>query len=633
MMGLFDRSRRKREEAEPEGADEDAGALEEDDAPVEGPATWYRATHLNYLPAGEDVLVQDPERASPIALAAFELDLLGQCTYFAPIEEHAAMAGRRTGLPADGIMRRLYELVDQGLLVSQRSIMDRARNAAEAEPGSAAKLDRVAVITNDRPASLVACLRSYRDRYGDDVELAVFDDSKDAKMREENRRVAREEGAGGRILYAGEQEKRGYVVALAARSGIDPEVVGAALTEFDGLSFHSGANRNAVLLDAAGDTVLLVDDDTTSRVMRPRDAVDGLRLSSVGDPLSLSFFRSVDDALKAATWTDVDILALHRLLLGRPPAACAFSPDGNDESRSGETRVTSIDLNAADSAMISAFARGRGRIVATAAGVAGDSGMGVPIYFLSLRNEARDRLFDNYESFRSTRGVHRGVDIATVSNGRLFMAAHVALDVCGFIPPFPPVLRNEDGVFAALLRTSAPESYVTYLPWLVEHAPPDTRPADFDRIVESISQVRANDIIRDLANLYEPAPGVNDPTTRLRALGRYMTALGEAPSEEFGAFVRHRIASIIGRRVELLTHTVAEHDGQPEVWAEDCATVIEEGLRAATEDELVVADVPGDTIDERHLRFQRVVSRFGQVVEAWPALLEAARGLRVAKPV
>jgi hypothetical protein len=272
-------------------------------------------------------------------------------------------------------------------------------------------------------------------------------------------------------------------------------------------------------------------------------------------------------------------------------------------------------------------------VVVTSAGVAGDSGMGLPLYFLGLQGATREQLLEDYESHRVVRAVHRGVDLATVSTTPLLMTTHVAFDVRGTIPPFPPVLRNEDGVFGDLLRTCAPESYIAFLPWRVEHAPPDARSVDFDHALESITHVRANDIICDLARAYEPAPGVADPAVRLSAFGRYLSALGAMPPTDFDALVRYQIMAAVGRRIEGLTRAVDQNNGQPERWAEDCATVMTEGLRVLTEDELVVSDIPGDTRDERHRRFQRLLSRYGRVLDAWPTLLDAAKHLRVAEPL
>jgi hypothetical protein len=582
------------------------------------------------VPAGENTLLHDPERAVPVIVPSFELDLLAQCTPFASIEEHAAAVARRTGLPADGVAQSLYDLVDRGLLISHKEVLTRARSTVETGESTRPVLDRVAVITSDRPANLDHCLRSYRERYGDELGLLVFDDSADSAVREQNRSIARK--VGGRVLYAGGEEKNRLITELSEHSGVDAEVVRAAVLDSDGHGYHCGANRNAVLLEAAGGAILMVDDDTTARAAHPPDAGIGLRFSSKYDPWSLRFFRTVGDAIDAAAWSDIDLLAWHQQFLGRSTQACIFAPIVPEGPFESDRHASTVDLNEADGDMVAAFSRGRGRVVATSAGIVGDSGMGLPLYFLSLQGSARQSLLDDYESNRATRAVQRGADTVTISNSQIFMGAHVALDARGIVPPFPPVLRNSDGVFGALLRTSAPESYIAFLPCLVEHTPPDVRPADFDRVVRSIAKVRANDIIRDLANSFEPAPGLADPYTRLRAFGQYLTALGAMPLRDFEALVRYQIVSAVGRRIDRLTHAVNQNNGQPEQWARDCESVVAEGLRALTEDPLVIADIPSETPDDAYRRFQRLLGRYGRVVDVWPALLEAAPKVRLAAP-
>jgi hypothetical protein len=631
-MGLFDR--RKREEREAKAAENEPDELDTQEDPPDESEASYRAMYLNFVPAGDEVLLHDPDRAAPLLIPTFELDLLAHCTHFASVEEHAAAAATRTGLPANGVADRLYEMVDRGLMINKQEVVSRAIARVEAERSAAPPaLNRIAVITANRPGSLDTCLRSYRELYGAEVELVVFDDSADAGTREENRRVAARAAGERPILYAGEDEKRQLITELAARSGIDPAVVRGAVAEFDGCALHCGSNRNSALLDAAGGAVLMVDDDTTARVAYPADAGDGLRVSSRYDPWSVHFFRGLDDALDAAEWREEDILAWHRRFLGRSPTAAAFGAGVPGATLQLDTNGGALDLDEADVALIAAFSRGRGRIVVTSAGVIGDSGMAPQTYFLSLHGAARDRLLENYELHRATRGVHRGAAVPTISNTHFFMSPHAAFDLRDTIPPFPPVLRNADGAFGAILRTCAPESYIAFLPWSVEHRPPEPRPGDFDQILRSIGSVRANDIMRDLANAYEPTPGVVDPAVRLAAFGDYMAALGSMPAGEFGALVRYQIIAMVGRRIERLTRVVDVEGGQPEQWAKDCATIAAEGLRGLTEDELIVADVPGATAEERNQRFQRALYRYGRLIEAWPTLLEAAADMRVARPL
>jgi hypothetical protein len=590
----------------------------------------YRAMYLDVQPAGDNVLLHYPDRREPVLLPAFDFELLADCTYFASVEEHAAAAGRRTGLPADGIAQTLYELVDRGLLSTEQEIIDRARSTVESNVDATLTPRRVSVITSDRPEKLAGCLRSFREQYGSEIELAVFDDSTDPSGVAANRRVVAEAGAGGPTTYAGFAEKKRFVDSLADRSGVDAAIVGAALTEFDGFTFHCGANRNAVLLDAAGDAVILVDDDTTVRAAQPADAAEGMRLSSQYDAWSLRFFRDLNDAVNAATWQDVDLVSWHSRFLGRSLAAavCGRAFDEGSSNRDADP-----DMNDADVALIKAFANGRGRVIATAAGVVGDSGMGSPVYLLTLQGQPRESLLEDYESYRATRAVHRGAPTITFSNSDLFMGAHVALDVRGLIPPFPPVLRNSDGVFGSLLKTCFPEFCIAFLPWQVEHAPPEIRRLSFSDSVRSVAQVRANDLLIAIARLSDPAPGVSDSSIRLPALGRYLVGLGSSDARDFDTFIRQQIAGTIGRRIERLTRAVNSHGGEPSQWADDCATVIAEAERALTDDDLTVADVPAATPGESYRRFQRLVGRFGEVIEAWPTLLRESANLRVATPL
>src|SRR6266576_3270070 len=100
-MGLFDR--RKRDEPKLEAVETEPGQPDGEDEPLDGPATMYRTTYMTVVPAGDDVLLNDPERDTPVLLPTFELDLLTACTHFASVEEHAAASARRTGLPAAGV--------------------------------------------------------------------------------------------------------------------------------------------------------------------------------------------------------------------------------------------------------------------------------------------------------------------------------------------------------------------------------------------------------------------------------------------------------------------------------------------------------------------------------------------------
>jgi hypothetical protein len=131
-----------------------------------------------------------------------------------------------------------------------------------------------------------------------------------------------------------------------------------------------------------------------------------------------------------------------------------------------------VDLSRAEPGFFRRLGPCGGRVVVTAAGVMGDSGMGSPSYFLSLRGASRARLLQSEGVYRyalARQQVLRAVPRATVCDAPYCMALNLGLDNRDLLPPFTPVQRNQDGVFAAILRTCCSGDYFGFLPWMILH--------------------------------------------------------------------------------------------------------------------------------------------------------------------
>ena len=82
----------------------------------------------------------------------------------------------------------------------------------------------------------------------------------------------------------------------------------------------------------------------------------------------------------------------------------------------------------------------------------------------------------------------------------------------------------------------------------------------------------------------------------------------------------------------LLETRLREHSGRPEFWADDVRKAIDLVRRTATGKDYIV---PGDlgnahSVDDARRITQEVVAKFGELLEAWPALVEATKRLRAA---
>jgi hypothetical protein len=124
--------------------------------------------------------------------------------------------------------------------------------------------------------------------------------------------------------------------------------------------------------------------------------------------------------------------------------------------------------------------------------------------------------------------------------------------------------------------------------------------------------------------------GTIEPADRMRALGRQLQDLGAMELAGFEEFLRmqrwHRLSSWISRLEELLRIT----DDAPEAWAEDVGRCIDEARASLLrEDDVVPIDLitEGD-VDRARTVMQRLVFRFGELLEYWPDIHDAARRLR-----
>jgi hypothetical protein len=482
----------------------------------------------------------------------------------------------------------------------------------------------VGIPTRDRPQSLARCLEGHleiRQRSGRRHDFIVIDDSQKADSCRENRDLLQAFSKRYQvdIFYAGPQEKARYADALIRQAGLPADAVEFALLNVENCPVATGTSRNALLLHAAGDMLLQIDDDTVHRLTATPGASSGLKLSSQFDPTEF-WFPSEGQAPPPA---DEDLLALHERLLGRNPADWVFGPMASADVRrdqAGPNFFRKVQTGAA-------------RVAVTAAGLFGDSGMGSPLYLLSLAGPSRARLLADERTYRrafTEQQILRAVTVATICEGAFCMSPNLGLDNRQLMPPFMPVQRNQDGIFGALLRMCFPGSFFGFLPWALLHQQPASRPRPAGNPLENACRFRSGQIVQALIRSFSFAPEQTDGAKNLRALGEALVEMGSRPLPEFEEVVRLHLGkyrSLIASQMDMLLRQFA---GQPEFWARDVRGVLQE---------IQELSVKEDAFEAQDLRercgaegtaalLQRLVCRFGRVLRHWPEMVEAARDLR-----
>jgi hypothetical protein len=473
------------------------------------------------------------------------------------------------------------------------------------------------VPTRNRPAALHHCLRSYAGNiavHRRAARVVVVDDSDAPAVREENRAVVTDAVSrqGLRAFYSGPAERQRFARELARHAGAPRHVVEFALLN-PSRWFAPGCLRNALLLDTTGELAVMVDDDTSCAVGRRAPADAGLTLApAVAFDLSFLPRRWTDHPPVA--FTDVDFLSLHEALLGRTIPDClheagTFVAPSLSRSRPPE---------------------GSGlHVVTTALGYVGDSGMASPALHLLIGNHALQALFLEvrrhgriWRSGQLLRIVPRG----TIAERGVCMAGCLGIDNRRGLPPFLPVLRNEDGLFGRMLEAVLPRGRIGLQPWVVHHQ----RPAAPQRRGQRATLGRSDtgEVLSYLVGAW-PRSLRGEWEERLASLGQWLKDLAAiGPQALFDMLVLGHgrattaLAGILERRL-------GEHPGAPRLWREDLVRQLE-GLRRTMRirEAALPYDLPGcGGPDERLGTLRRLLDDLGELCLAWPALrAEAARG-------
>lgn len=584
-------------------------------------------TDLVRLPAGGGVeLVAHPWDGTPHLLDAPRARALAACPGLATLDQHAARIAAREGRDRAAVRAELAALADAGLLVTGTALASRLRAATPpaAPPPEVATL---AVITRDRPRDLAVALDGHAENaraHGHAPELLVVEGEVDAPARERTlallARLAARTGLP--VVHAGFPEREAFAAQLARRAGAPLELARFAVANPERCPLDTGAGRNAALLHAAGDLLVFADDDTRARLAPTPGALPGLAVTSRSDPTESWFPGPGAAVLPESALVEASFLGLHASLLGHPVTALA-------EAR----RREGLDLDGAGAALFRRLPRRGGHVLTTQTGVAGDTGTGSMWHYLLLGGRTRDRLHASEAAYRhafQSRLAVRGAVRAAVSDQASIMSLSLGVDAREPAPPFFPVQRNGDGVFALTARVCLPDAFAAFLPWTLEHAPTAPRAASFEAFFATLGKTTTADLVCALIASSQLLTHPEDAPQNLRALGEHLSRLGALPLADFEAHAR--VLLLRARTVELgqLEAALAAHRGTPAWWARDMA-------RAAAALRAVIAD-PGMALpvdlaaqrspDEARRTVQRLVRRHGELLQAWPELRRAARALR-----
>jgi len=232
----------------------------------------------------------------------------------------------------------------------------------------------------------------------------------------------------------------------------------------------------------------------------------------------------------------------------------------------------------------------------------------------------------DYQRARKTKAVFRAVARTTVSTDYFMMPA-TSLDNRFDLPPFLPILRNQDGLFGTTLQIASPHLFTGHLPIAIRHEPPQPRMFDDDEVWQHLDRLRAADYLIQLFSVHEFGVGSRSFEQRMESIGRWHLDLGTLPSADFALALmelRNKFLSAKARNLEARLEREALHTS--------LKSDIENGLenlykRIFSDEELVPLDLrsPHRDYKESLQLFAHIVQRYGQLLMHWFAIKLAAK--------
>ncbi len=459
------------------------------------------------------------------------------------------------------------------------------------------RIDTIGIVTARRPAALARCLYSHGANaalHGRTPRFIVCDDAAAENEQEQCRQTVAvvAESAGVPIDYIGLIEKLALLRSLLARGDVPPEVLKFACfdVERSGASTY-GANRNMLLLATRGRPVLMVDDDTVCETYRPIGFREDVRMRQAGhdgvvtDPSEIWPLLESGDDEQVCRAVPVDVLGEHERWLG-------------------------------------------GAVALTANGLIGDCGWGGPSPYLFLRGPSLARVAASdarYDACATSRRILRAVrQVVICDRTDDFMSTCFALDRTTLVPPFLPICRGSDRVFAVLLARVAPHACFAHLPFVLSHQPISPRTFWRGEITRSAAGIDLSTLMCALIETVTPGAADLSTEDRLRAYGAALTQIGRAPAHDFRHAAACAVRGALRRQIDALDATLASNMTLAPAFRRD-ASAYAASLRETCR--RVGAFVPLDLqgrAQEASTLTQRVVRRFGELLTYWPTLMHAA---------
>ncbi len=537
---------------------------------------------------------------------------LSHCHNFETLSNHTTHLCATIPLLRDqhkDVLQILKSARDASILASSDATADRLNSAPTATKIAPT---RVFIITCDRPAAIERLLDSLLT--GCDLtrhdQLFLIDDSRHASNAQQNRQLVAQ-------FNLTSAQPMLYVGAEAAASLLS-QLVKQLPTQERGLHFlldrkrwaeqpTYGLSRNVCLLLSVGYRALVLDDDIVCRAVQSPESKPGVTFS-YQEAREAWFYAAETELKEACVWCDFDPLSRHAEALGQPLAAVLATING------GPIHPASLDHS---NGKLLELLNGGSPVLITQCGSAGDPGTAGSRWIVNLDQESIERLLASNTDEQVLADSHLcwlGYSCTTVSL-RGVMSQLTGLDNSQLLPPFAPILRGEDDLFATMTSYLHPASAVLNYNWAVPHLPVDARAAarTLRPYTGSVGLSTLAGYLRGKIDIHNLA----SVESRLAALAGDIRALGEYPGDAFLADCEIQLANNCAAVIRTLEVCMSKdkrtsHAG----WQQFLNSFITEAQAAL----MAPSKFEGGALPDWARAAQDAAVEFGEALASWQAI-------------
>lgn len=412
-------------------------------------------------------LVINRENGKQQLVAAQVVEALKTCTEFATIRDHAqricALAPTMQG-QEQNVETTLEQLRQSEFLLQASTVCERLNQNTERQLPDT----RIFVITCDRPTALERLLDSMLHAGGLSKYDALYliDDSKLDENRAANKDLIERFNTRcpQSMDYFGQSEQTALLNSLVTAL---PEYESGIRFLIDAASWKGkpsyGRSRTLCLLLSVGYRVVVLDDDILCQAVRPAVPEEGIAVGGEGRR-EASFFADPEALMAHAVTMEESPLDLHSSYLGCGVGSAVSGLNGGPllpEQLRG-TNAAMANLWNADSP-----------VLVSQCGSWGDPGTGDAHWTLNLSEHSVSRLLSAQGGVThaiEARCAWLGAPRPTIMK-MAFMSQMTGLDNSALLPPYFPVYRGEDLMFAAMVEAMHPHGAILEQAFAVPHLP------------------------------------------------------------------------------------------------------------------------------------------------------------------